>query len=383
MRNVYVAGVGSTKYGKLEGSARDLALEAAKLAVQDSGFQPKDIQAGFIGNAFSFVEKQGHLGPLVMTGLGIPHAPCSSIESACSSGASAFREAYINIAAGVYDAMLVVGTEKVSQLDTLSATTYFTYGGDFEFEGGQGASFPGLYATIARAHMHKYGTTEEQLAYVSVKNHKHGYLNPKAHLRKEITLDQVLNSPVVASPLKLLDSCPFSDGAAAVILCSEAKLKDGPRMRIAGSGRAGGLSALHAKDDLTTLPATRLAAKEAFDQSGLTIKDIEAVEVHDAFTIAEIVALEDLGFYAKGQAAKQTEDGKTQLDGELPVNCSGGLKSKGHPVGATGVGQIVEVYEQLAGRSGARQVKGVKTMLTHNVGATGASCAVHIFTSEN
>jgi acetyl-CoA C-acetyltransferase len=232
--------------------------------------------------------------------------------------------------------------------------------------------------------MTKYGTTEEQLANVAVKNHENALYNPNAHFHKKITVDDVMNSVVVASPLKLFDACPFSDGAASAVLCSEEFLRKmnghaSEAIKIVASGRAGGTGALHQRPDLTTLNAAVLAGREAFKQANLGPKDIDFLEVHDCFTIAELVALEDLGFYPRGQAAKATEEGETKRNGETPVNPSGGLKAKGHPVGATGVGQVVEVYDQLNDRAGQRQVNNARVALTHNVGATGGSCAVHIF----
>ena len=384
MRNVYVLSADMTKYGKLPLSARELALEAAKKAIDEAKISPSDIQAAFVANAFSIAEKQGHLGPIVMSGLGVPDVPASTIESACASGASAIREAWINIGAGIYDCMLVVGVEKISQLDTITATTYFSFGSDFVFEGACGASFPGLYGAIARSHMTKYGTTEEQLANVAVKNHENALSNPNAHLHKKITVDDVMKSPVVASPLKLFDACPFSDGAAAAVLCSEDFLRAKGRniseqVFIKGSGRAGGTGALFQREDLTSLNAAVLAGRQAFQMAGLSQKDIDFAEVHDCFTVAELIAEEDLGFAARGTAAKFTEEGQTRIGGELPINPSGGLKAKGHPVGATGVGQVVEVYEQLHNMAGARQVNDARIALTHNVGATGGSCGVHIF----
>ncbi len=383
LRKVYVIGAGSTKYGKLPFTARDLALLAAREAIEKIELDPKQIQGAFVSNAFSLSERQGHLGPLIMSGLGIPDAPATTIETACSSGASAFREAYINIAAGIYDMMLVVGTERISHLDTITATTYFSYGSDYIFEGGSGASFPGLYAAIARTYMEKYNATEEDLALVAVKNHENGLLNEKAHLQKKITVEDVLKSVVIAHPLKLYDSCPFSDGAAAVILASEELAKKySSAIQIAGSGRAGGTGALHQREDMTSLRSAVLASREAFMQANLTANDVDFAEVHDCFTIAELISLEDIGLFERGRAVKATRDGLTKLNGQIPINPSGGLKSKGHPVGATGVGQIVEVFEQLNGKAGKRQVKDAKIGLTHNVGATGGSCAVHIFRRE-
>lgn len=384
MRNVYILSAGITKYGKFPLSARELALEASKKAIVEAGISPTDIQAGFVANAFSLAEKQGHLGPIIMSGLGIPDIPASTIESACASGSSAIREAWVNIGSGLYDCMLAVGVEKVSQLDTITATTYFSFGSDYIFEGACGASFPGLYGALARAHMTKYGTTEEQLAAVAVKNHENALSNPNAHLHKKITIEDVMHSPVVANPLKLFDACPFSDGAAAAILCSEDFVKKvrgstSGAILIRGSGRAGGTGALHQREDMTSLNAAVLAGREAFKRANLTQKDIDFAEVHDCFTIAELVAEEDLGFVPRGEAAKLSSQGYTKIGGELPINPSGGLKAKGHPVGATGIGQVVEVYEQFHGKAGGRQVKDARIALTHNVGATGGSCAVHIF----
>jgi acetyl-CoA C-acetyltransferase len=385
LRKVCVIGVGQTRFGRLPYTTRDLALMAAREAVEDAGIDVREIQGCFVSNAFSWTERQGHLGPLIMSGLGIATAPATVVESACASGSSAIREAYVNIMAGMYDVMLVVGVERVQHLDTIRATTYFTYGGDYLFEGGVGASFPGLYAAIARAHMAKYGTTEEQMALVAVKNHDNGLLNPKAHIHKKITVEDVLKSPVVAHPLKLYDCCPFSDGAAAAVLCSEdyaRRMGAERRIYIRGSGRAGGPLALHDREDLTSLIGTRLAAEEAFRRAGLDRKSIDFAEVHDAFTIAEIVALEDLGFYEKGEAARAVENGETRLGGRFPVNPSGGLKSKGHPVGATGVGQLVEIFDQLTERAGPRQVHGARVALAHNVGATGGSVVVTIYSRD-
>ncbi len=380
MRDVYVVGAGSTKYGKFDKTARELMIDASKDAIDDAGIASKEVDGAFIGNAFSIAEKQGHIGPLIMTALGNAEAPATTVESACASASSAFREAWVNVAAGVADVMIAGGTERVSQLDTLTATSYFAYGSDYQFEGGNGCSFPGLYAAMARIHMQKYGTTEEDLAEIAVKNHGNGAKNPKAHLPKEITVDDVMQSMVVASPLKLYDACPFSDGAAAVILASEERAKeltDTP-VRILGAGRAGAVAALQERDDLSTIPSTRRAYDQAMKMAGVDRNDVDLIEVHDCFTIAEAVALEDMGFVERGRGAKLAAEGVTAVDGDMPVNTSGGLKSKGHPVGATGVGQIVEVYEQLLGRSGKRQVKDAEIGLTHNVGATGGSCAVHV-----
>jgi acetyl-CoA C-acetyltransferase len=378
---VCVLGAGSTKYGKLNESIIEISLNASKDAIESAGITPKDIQAGYISNVFGVTDKQVHMAPVIMSNLGIPHVPGLTIESACGSGSVMFREAYANIAAGFYDCVLALGVEKITHTGTTQSTTLFSYCSDFFYEGGNGASFPGLFASIARVYMTTHKANEEDLAYVAVKNHENGILNPKAHVRKKITVDDVMKSPVVASPLKLYDCCPFSDGASAVILCNEefAKKSQKPYVEVIGSGRGASPAAVQAREDITTIPSTISAAKQAYKMAGITPKDIDFAEVHDCFTIAEIIDIEDLGFFPKGTAAHAVTEGATRRNGEIPINPSGGLKSKGHPIGATGVGQVVEVFEQFTGKAGERTVKNAETALTHNFGATGASAAVHIF----
>jgi acetyl-CoA C-acetyltransferase len=378
---VCVLGEGSTKYGKLNESIIEIALNASKDAIESAGITPKDIQAGYISNVFGVTDKQVHMAPVIMSNLGIPHVPGLTIESACGSGSVMFREAYANVAAGFYDCVLALGVEKITHTGTTQSTTLFSYCSDFFYEGGNGASFPGLFASIARVYMTTHKANEEDLAYVAVKNHENGILNPKAHVRKKITVDDVMKSPVVASPLKLYDCCPFSDGASAVILCNEefAKKSRKPYVEVIGSGRGASPAAVQAREDITTIPSTISAAKQAYKMAGITPKDIDFAEVHDCFTIAEIIDIEDLGFFPKGTAAHAVTEGATRRNGEIPINPSGGLKSKGHPIGATGVGQVVEVFEQFTGKAGERTVKNAETALTHNFGATGASAAVHIF----
>ena len=383
MDKVCVLGAGSTKYGKLDDSISDITLQASVGAIESAGIESKDIKAGYISNVFGVADKQVHLGPVVMSNLGISDRPSLSIESACGSGSVSFREAYANVAAGFYDVVLVTGVEKVTHTGTEWTTTYFSYCSDFFYEGQAGASFPGLFASMARAYIHEFKATEEDFAQVAVKNHDNGLLNPKAHLRKKITIDDVMNSAVVASPLKLYDCCPFSDGASAVILCNEKFAKDhgADYIEVLGSGRGGSPAALQGREHLTTIPSTRIAADAAFKMAGITPKDIDFAEVHDCFTIAEVVDTEDLGFFEKGKGVEAVREGHTKLNGEISINPSGGLKSKGHPIGATGVGQVVEVFDQLTGKAGERTVKNAKIGLTQNFGATGASCAVHIFQS--
>ena len=383
MEKVCVLGAGSTRYGKLDESLVEMIVNASADAIDDAGITPGDIGASYISNVFGIADKQVHLGPVVMSRLGIPERPSLSIESACGSGSVSFREAYANVAAGFYDAVLVTGAEKVTHTGTSWTTTYFAYCSDFFYEGSSGASFPGLFASMARAYMSEYGATEEDFAHVAVKNHGNGALNPKAHLRKKITIDDVMTSAVVASPLKLYDCCPFSDGASSVILCNEkfAKEHGGDRVHVIGSGRGGSPAALQDRHHITTIDSTRIAAESAYKSAGITPKDVDFAEVHDCFTIAEVVDSEDLGFVEKGHGIEAAREGRTARSGDIPINPSGGLKSKGHPIGATGVGQVVEVYEQLTGVAGERSVEGAEIGLTHNFGATGASCAVHIFQS--
>ena len=383
MEKVCVIGAGSTKYGKLDDSISDITIQASVDAIDSAGIDPKEIKAGYISNVFGVADKQVHLGPVVMSNLGIPERPSLSIESACGSGSVSFREAFANVAAGFYDAVLVTGVEKVTHTGTEWTTTYFSYCSDFFYEGQAGASFPGLFASMARAYLTEFKATEEDLAMVAVKNHDNGLLNPKAHLRKKITVDDVMNSAVVASPLKLYDCCPFSDGASATVLCNEKFAKDHTKdfIEVIGSGRGGSPAALQGRQHLTTIPSTKLAAEAAYKMAGITPKDVDFAEVHDCFTIAEVVDSEDLGFFEKGKGVEGVRENQTSLKGAIPINPSGGLKSKGHPIGATGVGQVVEVFDQLSGKAGERTVKDAKIGLTHNFGATGASCAVHIFQS--
>jgi len=383
VEKVCVIGAGSTKYGKLADSISDIAIQASVEAIDSAGIEPKEIKAGYISNVFGVADKQVHLGPVVMSNLGISERPSLSIESACGSGSVSFREAFANVAAGFYDVVLVTGVEKVTHTGTEWTTTYFSYCSDFFYEGQAGASFPGLFASMARAYLTEFKATEEDLAMVAVKNHENGFLNPKAHLRKKITVDDVMNSAVVASPLKLYDCCPFSDGASSVILCNEKFAKDHTKdyIRVIGSGRGGSPAALQGREHLTTIPSTKIAAEAAYKMAGITPKDIDFAEVHDCFTIAEIVDTEDLGFFEKGKGVEGVREGQTARNGSIPINPSGGLKSKGHPIGATGVGQVVEVFDQLTGKAGERTIKDAKIGLTQNFGATGASCAVHIFQS--
>jgi acetyl-CoA C-acetyltransferase len=381
MRETWVVGAASNRFGKMKESGREVATEVSLAAIDSAGLEPKDIDVTFVANAFGVAEHQGHLGPLINTGLGIPDIPSCTIESACSSSSAALHEAYVHVTGGFADAALVVGVEKLSHLDTLAATDYFTCGADYPFETKSGATFPGLYATLANAYQHAYETKPEMFGAIAVKNHANGALNPNAHFQRPITMETYLNSPMIASPLRLYDCCPFSDGAAALVVAAREAVPppSNEPLVVRASARAGSIAGMHDRPDMLGLPATKLAAREAFRQARMTQADIQFAEVHDCFTIAEALALEDLGFFPKGTAAKESFQGSTARDGRFPVNPSGGLKAKGHPISATGAAQVVEIYEQFNGLAGARSVPHAEVALAHNVGATGGSCSVHIF----
>ncbi|MFH1240101.1 MAG: thiolase domain-containing protein [Candidatus Diapherotrites archaeon] len=383
MRSVSVIGAAVTKFGEhWDKSFRELIAEAGIKAVADSGVEGNKIEAIYGGCMASgrFIGQE-HIGALIADQLGLNPIPSTRLEAACASGGVALRTAYLSIAAGVYDIVAVGGIEKMTEVSTEEASFALGGAGDEETELFHGATFPSLYALLARSHMKKFGTTEEQMAMCAVKNHKNATKNPYAQFQREITVDDVMNSGYVSTPLKLLDCSPITDGAAALILCETEKAKQitHKAVELVGSGQASDSLALAGRKSLTELSATKIAAEQAYKQSGLNVKDIDFAEVHDCFTIAEILAIEDLGFFKKGEGGKATEKGKTQLDGEIPINTSGGLKGKGHPVGATGVAQAVEVFWQLNNEANQRQIKDAKVGLTHNVGGSGATAVVHIF----
>ena len=381
MRETWVIGAASNRFGKMKESSREAATRVAMEAIQMSGLEPKDIGYTFVSNCFGISEHQAHVGPLINNGLGIPEVPSVTCESACSSSSAALHEAFVHVAGGFADAALVVGVEKLSHLDTLAATSYFAIAADFPFETKNGATFPGLYATLANAYQQAFPTRPEMFGTVAIKNHANAAKNPHAHFQKELSMETYLSSPMIASPLRLYDCCPFSDGAAAVVVAAKEFVKSPVTepVVIRASARAGSVTDMQDRSDLLGLPATRFAAEKAFRQAGVGPKDIDFLEVHDCFTIAEVLALEDLGFFPKGTGGQAELDGLTVRDGKLPVNSSGGLKAKGHPVSATGASQVVEVFEQMNGLAKGREVPRSETALAHNVGATGGSCSVHIF----
>lgn len=380
-RQVAIIGIGMSKWGELwEYSLRDIFCEAALAAIDDAGVD--HIDAMYIGNmSGGLFNGQEHLASLLSDYLGVNPIPATRVESACASGGLAVKSAILDVASGMSDIVLAGGVEKMTDVGTDEATYALASAADQDFEVYNGITFPGLYAMMARLHMETYGTTRKQLAEVAVKNHYHGSMNPAAQFPQKITVDDVLNSVMVADPLRILDCSPITDGAAAVIVCPldmAKKLSKNPPVKVIGIGHATDSITLHSRKDMCSLPVTVRAAQQAYKMAGLGPKDIQLAEVHDCFTIAEICILEALGFADRGQGGKAAESGITRLGGKLPVNTSGGLKSKGHPVGATGVAQIVEITRQLRGQAGPRQVEKARIGLTQNMGGSGGSTVIHI-----
>jgi acetyl-CoA C-acetyltransferase len=384
MRDVAVIGAGCTTFGeKWNVSFRNLFVEAGILALEDAGLAGEQIDAMYVGNmsAGRFVEQE-HIGALIAdyTGLASHHIPSTRVEAACASGGLSFRQAVIAVASGMEDIVVAAGVEKMTDVASGASVDALTGAADREWEGFVGATFPGLYAMIATDYMNRYPLTREQLALVAVKNHYNGARNPIAQFQQEITTETVIRSSLVADPLRLFDCSPITDGAAAVILAPLDRAReftDTP-VKVLASAQASDTITLHDRRDISTLDGTVAAGTRAFGMAGLSTRDIDLVEVHDCFTIAEICAIEDLGFCKKGEAGKLTEEGVTALHGSLPVNTSGGLKACGHPVGATGIKQVYEIVLQLRGEAGRRQIDGARIGMTHNVGGTGATVAVHI-----
>lgn len=379
MRQVAVVGVGMTKFGVSEKSELEMFAEAAIDALNESNLKPKDIQALFLGNAVGgLTEGQTIIASHAAAELGLQGIPATRFEGACASGTMAVRDAFMWVASGYYDIVLAAGTERQTVSGTAFATRIMNTGAHHFYESPTGITFPGMFAMMTHMYCHKYGIPlqklKKQMAMVAVKNHKMGALNPKAQFRKEITVEDVFNSMMVASPLQLYDCCPISDGAAAAVIASAdvaKKLTDKPAYIVGvGQGCAGGLST---QRDYTRLIARESSAKQAYQMAELTPQDIDICELHDCFTIAEIVATEGLGFFDFGNGGAAVERGDTQIGGKVVINPSGGLKSKGHPVGATGIAQIYEIVNQLRGMCGPRQVEGAKIGMTDTMGGPFAS----------
>jgi acetyl-CoA C-acetyltransferase len=378
--------VGCTKFGeRWDVSLRDMIAEAGVMAIEDAEIAGEQIDALYVGNMSGgrFIEQE-HIGALIAdcAGLSRLHVPSTRVEAACASGGLALRQGILAVASGYSDIVIAAGVEKMTDVSSGTAADALAAAADREWECFFGATFPALYAMMAKLHMRRYGTTNDQMAAVAVKNHHHACMNPIAQYHMEITVEDVNRSPLVADPLHVLDCSPISDGAAAVVLAPTEMARRFAEMpiKIAGSGQASDTLALHDRRDLTTLDATVHAARSAFAQAGIEPRAVDVAEVHDCFTIAEILAIEDLGFVEKGQGGKATEEGLTALGGRLPINTSGGLKACGHPVGATGIKQAYEIALQLRGEAGKRQVDEAEIGLAHNVGGSGGTALVHIFT---
>jgi acetyl-CoA C-acetyltransferase len=382
MRPVAVIGIGKTAFGAFpDRDLRSLAVEAGQKCMQDANVSPSKVEAFYLGNFAgpSFVG-QNHLAPYIAGAMGITGVPCTRFEAACASSGSAFFHAVSAVGAGLYDLVMVGGVEKMTSQPTPVVTEILAGAGDMCGEGRAGATFPALFAMIARRHMYQYGTTREHLAAVAVKNHANGAKNPLAHMRKVITMEQALNGKPIAEPLTVYDCSLISDGAAAVLIAPLERAAEftGKPVRILGIAQTSDHVALDEKDDITTFRAVTAAGQKAYKMAGVTPQDIQFAEVHDCFTIAEIIATEDLGFVKKGDGGPYALQGCTALTGPRPINTSGGLKSKGHPVGATGAGQICDLVIQMRGEAGERQIERHSLGLAQNLGGSGATAVVTI-----
>ncbi|MFN7919734.1 MAG: thiolase domain-containing protein [Bryobacteraceae bacterium] len=382
MRTVAIAGLGKTPFGAFaDRDLRSLAVEASKKCLANAGVGPAQVDAFYLGNFAgpSFVG-QNHLAPYIAGEIGLAGVPATRFEAACASSGAAFFHAWMAVASGMFETILVTGVEKMTSQPTPKVTEILAGAGDLSGEIRAGATFPALFAMIARRHMHEFGTTREHLAAVAVKNHYNGSLNPDAHMRKKITIEQALAGKPVADPLTVYDCSLVSDGAASVLITTLERARDlaAKPVVVRGIAQTSDHVALDQKETITTFPAVRAAGEKAYRMAGVTASDIQFAEVHDCFTIAEVVAIEDLGFAKKGEGGPYSAAGKTALTGEKPVNTSGGLKSKGHPVGATGVAQLCDVALQIRGEAGERQLERATLGLTQNLGGSGATAVVTI-----
>ncbi|HKL27920.1 MAG TPA: thiolase domain-containing protein [Natrialbaceae archaeon] len=383
MPDVRVAGVGLTDFGRVpERTGRDLFAEASAGALADAGVDRTDVEGVFYGNFMGELsEHQGHQGPLMAEAAGVD-APAARFEAACCSGGVAVRNAVKDVRNGESDVLLVGGAERMTNLGTAGATEALAIAADDLWEVRAGVTFPGAYALMEQAYFDEYGGSREDLAHVAVKNHANALPNEHAQFQKEISVEDVLDAPMVSDPVGMYDACPISDGAAAVVLVSEEYAEDhdvDAPVAISGSGQGGDRLALHDREYLARTPAADAAAEEAYADAGVTSEDVDVAEVHDCFTIAEVLALESLGFYDVGDGIAAAREGDTTQDGDLPVNLSGGLKAKGHPVGATGVSQIAEMTSLLRGdHVNSEHVEDATLGVTHNAGGTVATALVHV-----
>ncbi|RAW45197.1 3-ketoacyl-CoA thiolase [Halorubrum sp. 48-1-W] len=383
MRDAYVVGAGQSSFGSFPEETYltlfDDAFDAA-LGSVDGEFSPDAIDEAFLGTLGVGGRQIGLSGPAVTEHLGLHGVPTTRVENACAASGFAFRQAVTAVKSGLVDVALAGGYEVMTDASSDHTRWWLGVSGETEWERTSGTTFAGVYAQMASAHMDEYGTTAEDLSRVAVKNHANGARNPKAHLGFECSLEDAVSAPSVADPLNLYHCCPTTDGASATLVASEAvarEVSDAP-VRVAGAGAASGRVGLFQRESLTSVPASVTAGERAYEAAGIAPDDLDFAEVHDCFAIAELLAYEDLGFCERGEAGRLLREGVTDPDGELPVNTSGGLKSKGHPIGATGTGQVVEAFEQLRGDAHV-QVDDPRYGLTHNVGGSGGGVTVHVF----
>ncbi|WP_435193898.1 thiolase C-terminal domain-containing protein [Natronomonas sp. EA1] len=376
-----VVGAGMTKFGVHDSPLQELFGQAAFEAFDDAGVDPADIEAFYFGNAMGGqTENDTHLAPKLASHVGIAGVPAQRFEDACATSANAFKHAVEAVESGRHDVVLAGGVERctpVTGKDTPEMTTIFASASHRQYEQPTGLTFPGVFALLTKRHMHEYGTTEEQLAEVAVKNHAHGQLNDRAHFGKQTSVEEVLEGPVVADPFRLMDCCPFSDGASAVVVVSEEKAAAFDRpVDVVGLGHATDVAPICDKHTPHATQAARDAAAQAYAQAGWDGSEVDFAEVHDCFTGAEVMASEAIGLIEDGQGGVAAAEGRTSLGGEIPINPSGGLKAKGHPIGATGTAQIVELTEQLRGIAGERQVPDATRAVAHNLGGDAATTLV-------
>ena len=384
MRDVAIIGVGVTKFGELwNKSFRDIGIEAGLKAIADAGLSGSEIDGMFIGNmaAGRFIS-QKHIDALIAdySGLASNHIPAVRVEAGDASGGVAFRQGVMAVASGMHNVAVVAGAEKMTDMDDANVNLILDQTADAEWEAGMGLTFASLHAMIAQRMIHDGMATREEIASFSVNSHAHGALNPNAQFRKAIPIETVLKSGPVATPLGLFDCAPISDGAAAVVICplEDAKKYTDSYVKVSAVCQASDTLALFQRNDITSYEATRVAAQNAYRIAGITAKDISVAEVHDNFTVSGIMALQDLGFFERGKAGKAVLDGETRIGGKIAINTSGGLKARGHPIGATGVAQIVEIAEQLRGSADQRQVANAKYGLAQSVGGIGSAVTVSI-----
>ncbi len=385
MKRVGAIGIGHGVFGRRsDATVQELAFEAFREAVGDAGVERKDIGASVIG-AVPEYHKQRSLPGVVQEYLGLTPQPTWLTEVACASGSAAMRTAWMSIQAGLHDVVAVIGCQKMTELATAEILALMGRVGEVQWESVFGTTFPGYYALFAQRHMHEFGTTREQMLGIAVKNHYYGARNPKALFRKEITMEKALASPDVADPFTVYDCCANADGAACVILANEdvAKASGKDVVWLDGVGCATASMSVLRRPNLVGLQSATDAANQAYEQAGVSAADVKVAEVHDCFTVAELMAYEDLGFCEKGEGGRYIEDRMPYADGGgVAVNVDGGLKAKGHPIGATGVSQAVEVIRQLRGECGERQVPDADVGLTHNVGGIGQYCFVHVYKKD-